>query len=59
MLKGLIKAIDIIDKEQECIEKSNPVMYLGMERVKTLIKLQIKEEIEAEINQDILNTREL
>ena len=49
MLEGLMKAIDIIDKEQEYAKEVNPIMYLGMEQVKKLIKKEIQDQIKQEI----------
>ena len=48
MLEGLMKAIDIIDKEQEYAKEVNPIMYLGMEQVKKLIKKEIQDQIKKE-----------
>ena len=48
MLEGLMKAIDIIDKEQEYAKEVNPIMYLGMEQVKMLIKKEIQDQIKKE-----------
>lgn len=45
MLEGLMKAIYIIDKEQEYAKEVNPIMYLGMEQVKKLIKKEIQDQI--------------
>ena len=45
MLKGLMKAIDIIDKEQEYAKEVNPIMYLGMEQIKKLINKEIQKHL--------------
>lgn len=41
MIKGLEKALSIIQEEQEYTKEVNPVMYLGMEQVKFLIIKEI------------------
>ena len=46
MIVGLIKAIEIIDKEQEYAKEVNPVMYLGMEQIKKLINEEIQRQLE-------------
>ena len=45
MIVGLIKAIEIIDKEQEYAKEVNPVMYLGMEQIKKLINEEIQRQL--------------
>ena len=40
-----MKAIDIIDKEQEYAKEVNPVMCLGMEQIKMLIKKEIQDQV--------------
>ena len=41
MLKGLIKAIEIINKEQEYVKKIDTNIYLGMEHIKALLTKEI------------------
>ena len=50
MLEGLMKAIDIIDKEQEYAKEVNPIMYLGMEQIKKLINKEIGSSTNKEIS---------
>ena len=45
MLEGLMKAIEIIDKEQEYAKEVNPIMYLGMEQIKELINKEIQKHL--------------
>ena len=45
MITGLIKALEIIDKEQEYAKEVNPIMYLGMEQIKELINKEIQKQI--------------
>ena len=45
MVEGLIKALEIIDKEQEYAKEVNPIMYLGMEQIKKLINKEIQKHL--------------
>ena len=45
MVEGLIKALEIIDKEQEYAKEVNPIMYLGMEQIKKLINEEIQKHL--------------
>ena len=45
MITGLIKALEIIDKEQEYAKEVNPIMCLGMEQIKELINKEIQKQI--------------
>ena len=45
MVIGLIKALEIIDKEQEYAKEVNPIMYLGMEQIKELINKEIQKHL--------------